>query len=297
MRPMNTETAPTAPQNPVPVGTAPISNGLDDGHEPTSALTTKQEVFCQTLVETGNRGFAYRRAYNVGVATKPRTVWVNASRMAALPHIQRRVRELLDNAAANATVSKQRLIQFLWDRIMADRRDVVNHVRRCCRRCYGTNHQHQWKDEIEFAMALAQVMDANGGLPFDSPLRKELPTDEGGFGFDPHREPEPTCDSPDCMGDGFGKTVIADTTQLSGAAALIYEGVKETNQGIEVKLADRNADMTQLSKLLGWSIEKVDSTVRNATGGKELPADMYDIPSTAAPEEASKRYLALVQAS
>lgn len=247
-----------------------------------------------TLVENGNRAFAYRRAYNVGVGTKPATIWTECKRLENHPAVIKRLNELRDQAAAGATVSKQRLIQFLWDRIMADRRDVINHVRRCCRHCWGGElHQFQWKDEMEYCNTLAQVLDFNGALPADSPLRKPLPTDEGGFGFDPHREPNPTCDSLDCMGDGHGKTVISDTTQLSGAAALIYEGVKETAQGIEVKLADRNADMAQLAKLLGWSIDKVEGKI-NSMGGKELPADMYDIPSTASPEEASKRYLALV---
>lgn len=247
-----------------------------------------------TLIENGNRGLAYRRAYNVGVGTKPATVWRECVTLENNPAIIKRLNELRDQAAANATVSKQRLIQFLWDRIMADRRDVINHVRRCCRHCWGGDmHHYQWKDEMEYATTLAQVLDFNGVLPTDDPRRKQLPTDEGGYNFDPHREPNPTCDSEQCMGDGFGKTVIADTTQLSGGAALIFEGVKETTQGIEIKLADRNADMAQLAKLLGWSIDKVEGKI-NSMGGKELPADMYDIPSTASPEEASKRYLALV---
>jgi phage terminase small subunit len=290
----NNQDSPQQPLLPAPVGIPQVV--IDEEVVNRSQLTPQQELYCVTLVENGNRGFAYRRAYNVGVATKPGTIWTECKRLENNPAVVRRLNELRDAAAALSTVSKQRLIQFLWDRIMADRRDVVNHVRRCCRRCYGEGHQYQWKDEMEFALSLAAVIDFNGPLPGDSPLRKELPTDEGGYGFDPHREPEPTCDSPDCMGDGFGKTVISDTTQLSGSAALIYEGVKETAQGIEVKLADRNADMAQLAKLLGWSIEKVDQTVKTQ-GGRELPADMYDIPSTASPEEASKRYLALVQAS
>lgn len=275
--------APSPPQTPVPVGTERVELSND--------LTPQQEIYCISLVELGNRGQAYRRAYNVGVNTKPATVWVECQRLENNPKVIRRLNELRDLAAANATVSKTRLIQFLWDRIMADRRDLINHVRRCCRRCWGgERHLHQWKDELEFILADGEWLAQEGNL-----LRGPQPTDEGGYGFDPHREPNPTCDSDLCMGDGQGKTVIADTTQLSGAAALIYEGVKETAQGIEIKVADRNADMVMLSKLLGWSVEKVDSTVRNAMGGKELPADMYDIPSTASPEEASRRYLSLVQ--
>lgn len=278
-------TSPKPPSEPVPVGTVgdPPTNNND--------LTPQQEMYCVALVENGSRPLAYRRAYNVGVSTKPGTIWTECKRLENNPKVIRRLNELRDLAAANATVSKTRLIQFLWDRIMADRRDLINHVRRCCRRCWGgERHLYQWKDEMEFILADGVWLSQEG-----NPLRGEQPTDEGGYGFDPHREPNPTCDSDLCMGDGQGKTVIADTTQLSGAAALIYEGVKETNQGIEIKVADRNADMVMLSKLLGWSVEKVDSTVRNAMGGKELPADMYDIPSTASPEEASRRYLSLVQ--
>lgn len=289
-----TNDATRSPQTPAPVGTNQVP---EEQVQSNSNLTPKQEAYCLALIELGNRGQAYRRAYDVGPTTKPATVWRECVRLEANPAIIKRLNELRDLAAANTTVSKQRLIQFLWDRIMADRRDVINHVRRCCRHCWGGDvHQFQWKDEMEYCNALAAAIDFNSPLPEDSPLRKPLPTDEGGYGFDPHREPNPTCDSDMCMGDGVGKTVVADTTQLVGAAALIYEGVKETTQGLEIKLADRNADMVMLSKLLGWSVEKVDSTVRNAMGGKELPADMYDIPSTASPEEASKRYLTVVTA-
>lgn len=289
---MSNETPLPKPPDPAPVGTSQVPVELSN------TLTHKQEAYCVALIELSSRPMAYRRAYNVGPLTKPGTVWEECKRLEANPAIIRRLNELRDLAAANTTVSKQRLIQFLWDRIMADRRDVINHVRRCCRHCWGGDlHQYQWKDEMEFIMASAEVLVWNANFPEgDDPKRKREPTDEGGYGFDPHREPNPTCDSDQCMGDGMGKTVIADTTQLVGAAALIYEGVKETAQGLEIKLADRNADMVMLSKLLGWSVEKVDSTVRNAMGGKELPADMYDIPSTASPEEASRRYLSLVGA-
>lgn len=281
-----TSTMETPSAGPARVGDAPQDSAQ------TQELTVKQEAFAQALVTTGSRTLAYRRAYNVAVNTKPGTIWKNASDLAALPHVQARVRVLLEAAAAATVANKAELVKFLWDRIHADRRDVINHVRRCCRHCYGERHQYQWKDEDEYAMELAQVLDNNAGLAEDSKARKPIPTDVGGYGFDPHREPELTCDSPQCMGDGVGKTIIADTTTLQGSAALIYEGVKETAQGIEIKLADRNADIQQLSKLLGWSVDKVEGHIGGPRGA--LPPDAYDIPSTATPEEASRRYLALV---
>jgi phage terminase small subunit len=196
----------------------------------------------------------------------------------------------MEAVAAETVANKAQLIKFLWDRIMADRRELINHVRRCCRCCYGTNHQHQWVDEDEFTNALdAWTKNVD---PVDGSSKEPMPSAEGGYGFDPHKEPDVTCTSPDCMGDGHGKTVIADTTKLEGAAALIYEGVKETAQGIEIKLADRNADIQQLSKLLGWSVDKMEGAIN--TGNGALPDEAYNIPSTSTPEEASRKYLALV---
>lgn len=267
--------------------TAAVIKGL-------STLTDKQEAFAQAVVETGNRSLAYRRAYEVGVTTKPGTIWKNASDIAQIPHVGARIRELQEAAAAASVANKATLIKFLWERILADRRDIINHVRRCCRHCYGERHLYQWKDEDEFALATARAFDENGNLPEGK--RKALPSDEGGYGFDPHREPDLTCDSDGCMGDGQGKTIIADTTKLQGAAALIYEGVEETAQGLKIKLADRNADIAQLAKILGWSIDKVEGSV--ASNARALmPDQAYDIPSTATPEEASRRYLQLVSAT
>ncbi len=269
---------------------APVGDASDSAS--TQPLTLKQEAYCQALLETGNRAAAYRKAYDCPVNTKPAWIWAEASKVGSLPHVRARMATLLEAAACKTVANKAQLIKFLWDRIHADRREVINHVRRCCRCCYGINHQHQWVDEMEYATELNAVMTYNLPLEQEDPRRKPVPNDEGGYGFDPHREPDVTCTNVDCMGDGFGKTVICDTTKLEGAAALIYEGVKETAQGIEIKLADRNADIQQLAKLLGWSVDKVEGSLNNSPGS--LPDEAYNIPSTSTPEEASRKYLALV---
>lgn len=277
--------------NPSVTSMAPPVGEASDSAQ-TQPLTPKQEAYCQALVATGNRSLAYRRAYDCPVNTKPAWIWAEASKVGQLPHVRARVATLMEAAASKTVANKAQLIKFLWDRIHADRREVINHVRRCCRCCHGINHQHQWVDEMEYATELDAVMKHNAPLEQEDPRRKPVPHDEGGYGFDPHREPDVTCTSTDCMGDGHGKTVIADTTKLEGAAALIYEGVKETAQGIEIKLADRNADIAQLAKLLGWSIDKVEGSLNNSPGS--LPEEAYNIPSTSTPEEASRKYLALV---
>lgn len=275
--------SPQCTPSPAPVGTPDDTPTLQ-------ALTPKQEAFCYALVETGNRALAYRRAYDIPVNTKPAWIWKESSLLAQAPHVRAKIAQLMEAAASKTVANKAQLIKFLWDRIHVDRRELINHVRRCCRHCFGVNGQYQWTDEMEYAQAVQQAH--NDNMLLDEAARKELPTDEGGYGFDPHKEPSVTCAHPACMGDGFGKTVIVDTTKLQGAAATVYEGVKETKNGIELIMASVKDDIAMLSKLLGWSIDKVEGSLNTNPGA--LPDEAYNIPSTATPEEASRKYLALV---
>lgn len=236
--------------DPATVGVVLLPRALD-------ALTDKQEAFCVALVDTGNMSLAYRRAYNVSVMAKSNTVWKNAQEVANLPHVAARVRALQEAAAASMVFSKQRLVDFLWRRILADRGQLINHRRICCRHCHGDGNAFQWLDESEYAQACVRAL----------AQMQEIPSCDGGFGFDPHREPNPECMHMECLGDGRGKTVIQDTTKLTGDAALIYEGVKETAQGIEVKVADRAGDIALLMKLTGWSVGDLEGALRGAAAG------------------------------
>lgn len=275
------------------VGTPPAPS---DDTSSVGALTPKQEAFAVALVDTGSPSLAYRRAYNVAVNTKPGTIWSNAHQVSQLPQVRAKIKELREAAASKTVASKAQLVQFLWDRIMTDRRDLMNHHTYNCRHCYGERGQYQWKDELEWATVYAQGLDANSKLPEE--LRKPLPDppeDTGGYGFDAHRSPNPGCEAETCMGHGIERTVYADTQSLTGGAALCYEGMEVTAQGIKMKIADRNTDIAQLAKLLGWSIDKVESSVTGAIGSS-LPAEMFDIPTTSSPDEATRKYVALMTA-
>lgn len=219
-------------------------------------LTTKQEAFCLAYMEHGNLSLAYRAAFEV-VTKNRQTVHVDACRLAQLPHVAHRIAMLKEAAASRSVASKAGLIDFLWRRINADRAQLLTHVQLCCRHCYGHGHQFQWKDELEYATACANAMAADKGQP----------NCEGGFGFDPHFPPAATCDAPGCLGFGQGRTVVTDTTTLTGDAALIYEGVKETDKGLEIKLADRNADIALFLKLTGWGSDELEGMLRGAAAG------------------------------
>lgn len=260
-----------------------------------SGLTLKEESFARALVDTGNRSLAYRRAYLPAVTAKPSSIWACASEVASRPHVQAFFRTLQESAAAQAVANKAMLIKFLWDRILCDRRELMNQYTYNCRYCYGERGLYQWKDEMEFALAFAATLDANAERLQAKQKQIALPSDEGGYGFDAHRAPNVTCEHTLCMGHGTSKTVFADTTTLTGAAALCYEGMEVTSQGVKMKIAHRATDIQLLSKLLGWSVDKVEGAITGANGRSAgLPPEAYDIPSTSSPEEASRKYLALV---
>lgn len=260
------------------------------------SLTPKQEAFAVALVDTNSASLAYRRAYNCAVNTKPGTIWKSAHLVSQLPQVRAKIRELREAAASQTVASKAQLVKFLWDRIMTDRRELMNHHTYNCRHCFGERGQFQWKDELEWATVYAQTMDANSKLPKE--LQKPLPDppeDTGGYGFDSHAAPNPGCEQEQCMGHGIEKTVFTDTQSLTGGAALCYEGMEVTAQGVKMKIADRNTDIAQLAKLLGWSIDKVEGSISGAVGGS-LPPEMFDIPSTSSPDEATRKYIAIVTA-
>ena len=62
-------------------------------------LTSKQESFCQAIVDGHNQSDAYRHAYDAG-NMKPATPWDAASKLAANPEVAMRILELRDQITA-----------------------------------------------------------------------------------------------------------------------------------------------------------------------------------------------------
>lgn len=153
----------------------------------------------------------------------------------------------------------------LWTQLAtADPNELTQHIHAPCRYCYGIDHQYQWKTEREFKTCQASVVfdlfkdddlrdKAMAGLIIDP----RIPEDVGGYGYRLTDPPNPDC--PECSGLGIEVTRMADTRKLSPAARLLYDGVKETKQGIEIKMQDRGKAVENIAKTLGMFTGKVDS--------------------------------------
>lgn len=121
----------------------------------------------------------------------------------------------------------------------------------------ASKHEYQWKTEREFKEAqgsflnelsqgdtdsllvLVQAMEDGRTIP-------GLPNDDGGYGFDASTNPLPDC--PECHGEGIANVVVADTREA--LAHPLYEGVKQTQHGIEIKIADRAKALEQVARHL-----------------------------------------------
>ncbi|MNC29744.1 hypothetical protein D3C75_780070 [compost metagenome] len=76
-----------------------------------------------------------------------------------------------------------------------------------------------------------------------------LPSDAGGYGFEPIIRPHPKC--PQCHGEGHGQLYVADTRDLSPGARALYAGAKYTANGLEIKLNDQEQAWDRIARHLG----------------------------------------------
>lgn len=167
--------------------------------------------------------------------------------------------------AKKLEISAERVIGEAWLTLIADPRELVECHVACCRHCWGRGHRYQ-RTTGEMERARADQASANKA--------KEPPFDHrGGVGFDARRDPNPAC--PECFGDGVGRIRVNDTRRLSPSAAALYAGVRQTRDGIEVKMNDRTAAAERLFRYLGLqdSVKAPPDTLHalQASLGKPLP--------------------------
>jgi len=216
-------------------------------------LTPKQEHYCQ-LAAVGSYEDAYRTAYDC----KPYSVissdiwYLNRD-----PRISRRIREIQAEAAKPLGITREWLLAWWFGRMTYDPAEITAWAVGACHYCHGDGHGYHWR-EPDFMRALAKAEGA--GEP--------LPDIGGGFGYNSTRPPHSDC--PGCHGKGVGRTDFAATTALSPAARAAFDGVKETKNGIEIKMADKDVAAAAFAKLSGFDVVQVKHMLADIPGPEEL---------------------------
>lgn len=208
-------------------------------------LTARQQAFVREyLVDLNGSAAARRAGYAESRATN------TAVDLLAMPRVQAAIAKAQAARARRTEITADMVLQRWWQIATADPNELVQHRRGACRYCHGDGHRYQWT-EREYLAAVAayeklEQRDADAAGP--------PPDIGGGFGYDPTVSPHPAC--PECHGDGLGIVHAADTRHVTGPAALLYAGAKQTRDGLEIKLHDQLKALEIVSKHVGVGIRQ-----------------------------------------
>lgn len=201
-------------------------------------LTDRQQNFVREYVKDFNGASAYRRAgYSTGGADSGASILLSNPKVQAAVEAQKAIVAELANLTAARILEEWAALAF------ADARKITHTRVSCCPYCYGIEHKRQWT-RGEYASALDKAMSSN----------KPMPDLEGGIGYDRKQPPNPEC--PECSGDGIARAWICDMRDLDPITARLVVSVKQTRDGVEVKLRDQSEPLQYLAKYLGMLTEK-----------------------------------------
>lgn len=155
-----------------------------------------------------------------------------------------RVRQGLEQVEAN----EHFVLQTWFDIIRADVNEIVQHRRTCCRYCYG--HEGGYQRTIK-----ELERDYNAWKRSPEALTDEF-DEQGGVGYDLTLAPRGECF--ECFGEGVSNVHVADTRDLTPAAAALYAGVKQTKDGVEIKLHSKEKALELMARHFGMLKDKME---------------------------------------
>lgn len=201
-----------------------------------------EAVFVMEYARTGKAGPSYLKARPDVLPTSANTMGFHLLREI---HIQDAVRVARRSIGDDIFMQAKEVLREWVTIALADPSELARPRKLCCRRCYGVGHAYQWTDEVEYAQACQDAMDAVKGTE----NMPQLPSCSGGFGFQGWHAPHPHCTG--CGGEGRLDVFVQDTDKLSAAGRKLFAGVKQTKEGIEVKTRDQDAALANIARYLG----------------------------------------------
>ncbi|MDE3913524.1 terminase small subunit [Klebsiella pneumoniae] len=200
----------------------------DDG------LTDQQRLFVAEYLKDNN---ATQAAIRAGYSKK--TANEQGARLLAKVSIAQAIAQQQKASIVRTLGSADEVLEQMWRLATFDANQLSQYRRGSCRYCWGFGHQYQWRDAVEFDEAGEEA----------KAKKRAAPRDDGGYGYNHKREPNPHC--PRCNGDGIGQPFFADTTKLPSDAARAYSGVKLGKNGVEITAISRERMFEAVAKRLG----------------------------------------------
>ena len=180
---------------------------------------TKHQMFVdEYIIDFNAKEAAIRAGYS------PKTAAQQGYRLLQDEDISTAIDEAIAKRTKRMHITQDHVLGLWWQIANADYNELSSVRRVACGYCYGCN--------------------------------AVLNDKEDGPAIDPSKEPDPDCEV--CKGEGSPHVHIADTSKLSPAAKLVYQGAKETKFGIEVMTADRMKALDNVARHLGMFKDTVN---------------------------------------
>jgi len=230
-------------------------------------LSAHELVFCDEYLKDLNPYRAAKAAgYADSVARTKAFQWIRYPDLKPLLH--EKIKEAMKERSIRTGITADKVLERYWQIATADPNELMQVRHLNCRHCHGIDHQFQWRDEAEFERALADILAEEKAIQEDDPgYRAVYPTDDGGYGFIPIAEPHEEC--PKCYGEGKVDIYLGDTRNLSPHGQALFAGIKQTKDGVEVKINDQKAALDQVARHLGMFNDKL-----TLKGDEENPLQM-----------------------
>ena len=181
--------------------------------------TLHKKFVAEYLIDGNAKEAAIRAGYS------PKTAAQQGYRLTQRADVQAAIAEATAEYVKSCHITKDMVLLKWWQIANADYNELSSVRRVACGYCYGDN---------------ITMGDDDGD----------------GREVDPSREPNPDCGI--CRGEGSPHVHIADTSKLSPAAKLVYQGAKETKFGIEVQTVDRMKALDNVARHLGMFKDTVN---------------------------------------
>ena len=226
-------------------------------------LTDMQEVFVREyMVDWNGTQAAIRAGYSAKSAGEI------AYQLLQKPSVREAIETLASARARRLGIDADELMR-MWAAVVTLDANEISQLRRvCCPYCWGEGHARQ------FTPSSLEAARTKHDLERQRRLKADQNDDIGEFPaytdawYDKRRPPAEDC--PECHGEGVVEVFFADTRNLSPAARLVYAGVKEGRDGIEVLTMSKEKAADNLARALGLFKEKETEVNINMVSGDEL---------------------------
>lgn len=240
-----------------------VENPTETQFDPFDQLTDKQEIFVREYVVDWN---ATQAAIRAGYSKK--SAGQIGERMLKNVEIQNAISLLSKDRAQRLEIDADELMRG-WASVVSFDSNEISQLRRvCCPCCHGKDHQRQYtplglesakrKHELDRAKILSADSENDIG---------EFPDYDDEW-YDKRKPPNPDC--PECFGDGIAEVFLADTRNLSPAARMVFAGVKDGRDGIEILTMSKEKAADNMARALGLFKEKETEVNINMVSGSDL---------------------------